>query len=62
MTFQGAHPLGAFIEYYEGEWIGAEATADLLRSELGVGQFAPLTSDAVRLEISTEMRAGGWPQ
>ena len=62
LVFQGAHPLGAFIEYYEGEWIGIEATSSLLRSELGVGEFAPLTSDAVQLEISAEMRAGGWPE
>ncbi|WP_299851337.1 YceI family protein [uncultured Roseovarius sp.] len=62
MTFQGTHPLGEFFDYYKGEWIGAEATTTLLRSELGVGKFAPLTSDVVELEISAEMRAGGWPQ
>lgn len=62
MTFQGTHPLGEFFDYYKGEWIGAEATTTLLRSELGVGKFAPLTSDLVELEISAEMRAGGWPE
>jgi hypothetical protein len=25
-----------------------------------VGMFAPITSDEVRLEISAELRAGGW--
>ncbi len=61
MTFMGPHPLGGFFDYYQGEWIGVEATSSLLRSEYGVGQFAPLTGDIVRLEISAEMRAGGWP-
>ena len=62
LTFQGTHPLGEFFDYYKGEWIGAEATTTLLRSDLGVGKFAPLTSDVVALEISAEMRAGGWPE
>lgn len=60
LTFMGAHPLGGFFDYYEGEWVGVEATGTMLRSEFGVGMFAPGTSDAVRLEISAEMRAGGW--
>ena len=62
MKFMGAHPLGGFFEYYEGEWVGVEATSTVLRSELGVGMFAPLTSDVVQLQISAEMRKGGWPQ
>ncbi len=61
-TFQGAHPMGGFFEYYEGTWLGAEATSTLLRTNHGVGQFAPLTSDEILLEISAEMRAGGWPE
>ena len=62
LTFMGAHPLAGAFDYYKGEWVGVEATADVLRSDLGVGLFAPLTSDAVQLEISAEMRAGGWPE
>lgn len=62
LVFQGEHPLGGFFDYYQGEWIGVEATSTLLRSEVGVGQFAPLTSDVVHLEISAEMRKGGWPE
>lgn len=60
LTFMGAHPLGGFFDYYQGEWVGVQATGNLLRSEYGVGMFAPATSDTVRLEISAEMRAGGW--
>ena len=62
LTFEGAHPLGEFFDYYKGEWLGAEAVSTLLRSDLGVGAFGPLTSDEVQLEISAEMRAGGWPE
>ncbi|WP_107497063.1 YceI family protein [Thalassobius sp. I31.1] len=61
MKFMGTHPLGGYFDFYQGEWIGVEATSSLLRSEYGVGLYAPLTSDVVRLEISAEMRAGGWP-
>lgn len=60
LTFQGQHPLGGFFEYYQGEWIAIEATGTLLRSDFGVGKFAPLTSDRIRLEIAAEMRQGGW--
>lgn len=60
LTFMGEHPLGGFFDYYQGDWVGVEANGTLLRSEYGVGMFAPGTSDTVRLEISAEMRAGGW--
>jgi len=62
LTFEGSHPLGGFFEYYEGTWLGAEATSTLLRTNHGVGLYAPITSDEILLEISAEMRAGGWPQ
>jgi len=61
-TFEGQHPLGGFFEYYEGTWLGAEATSTLLRTNHGVGLYAPITSDEILLEISAEMRSGGWPE
>lgn len=60
LTFMGAHPLAGFFDYYKGEWVGVEASSQLLRSDFGVGMFAPGTSDMVDLKISAEMRAGGW--
>lgn len=60
LLHKGKHPLGAFIPYYEGEWIGIRAEGSILRSEFGVGKFAPLTSDRIRLVINSEMKAGGW--
>ena len=60
MNHNGEHPMGGFVDYFKGEWIGVQGTGELLRSEYGVGQFAPVISDEVRLEISAEMRAGGW--
>ncbi|MGB0507873.1 MAG: YceI family protein [Pikeienuella sp.] len=60
LIHNGPHPLGQFIEYYEGDWIGVQGGGELLRSEFGVGMFAPLTSDRVRLAISAELKKGGW--
>jgi polyisoprenoid-binding protein YceI len=60
LNHNGPHPLGDFFDYYQGEWIGVQGTGDMLRSDYGVGMFAPVTSDEVRLEISAELRAGGW--
>ncbi len=60
LNHQGEHPMAQFFEYYEGEWVAVEAQGDLLRSTYDVGFGAPITSDHVRLEISAEMKAGGW--
>ncbi|UWP91564.1 YceI family protein [Aliiroseovarius crassostreae] len=62
LNHNGAHPLGEFVEFYQGEWIGVQGTGEMLRSDYGVGMFAPLTSDEVRLGISAELRKGGWPE
>lgn len=55
----GEHPLGQFIDYYKGEWVGVTATTTIIRSEWGLGYGAPITSDEVDLFISTEMKAAG---
>ncbi|KZK76257.1 Protein YceI [Pseudovibrio sp. W64] len=60
LKHNGPHPLGSYFDYYQGQWIGVEGKGAILRSDFGVGKFAPLTSDRVRLEISAEMREGGW--
>ena len=60
LVHEGPHPLGAFIPYYEGEWLGIRAKGTILRSDFGVGKFAPLTSDKIELVINSEMRLGGW--
>ena len=57
LTHLGAHPVGEFLpQYYGGDWMGVEATGTLIRSAFGIGFGAPLTSDHIRLEISTEMQ------
>ncbi len=64
MTFSlnhfGAHPLGGMMEYFEGEWLGVGGTGEVDRAALGLDTFAPMIAPIVRLEISAEMRAGGW--
>ncbi len=53
----GAHPVGQYLDYYKGQWLGVKATGKLTRSEWDVGFGAPLTSDEIRLEINSEMKA-----
>ncbi len=57
LLHMGEHPVGKFIDYYKGEWLGVKASGRLLRSEYGVGYAAPLTSDLIRIEIATELKA-----
>ena len=56
---QGEHPLGQFIDYFKGDWVGVTATGRIKRSEWGLGFGAPITSDEVDLFISTEMKKAG---
>jgi polyisoprenoid-binding protein YceI len=56
----GEHPVGQFFDYYKGEWLGLTATTTIKRSEFGVEAFIPVGSDEIQIEISSEMRAGGW--
>ncbi|MGB0158847.1 YceI family protein [Thalassovita mediterranea] len=44
----GTHPMAG------KEWAGFDATATVIRSEFGLGQFAPFVSDEVELQISIE--------
>lgn len=48
MNKSGAHPLAA------KPWMGFDATTTLLRSDFGVGGFAPAVSDEVQVMISIE--------
>lgn len=44
----GAHPMAG------KEWAGFDATATILRSDFGLGAFAPAVSDEVQVQISIE--------
>jgi polyisoprenoid-binding protein YceI len=48
MNQKGTHPMA------QREWIGFDATTSVLRSDFGVGAFAPAVSDEVQLQISIE--------
>lgn len=56
----GEHPVGQFFEAYQGNWIGFTAEAEIMRSEWGVDAFIPVGSDAIKIEINSEMREGGF--
>jgi polyisoprenoid-binding protein YceI len=44
----GTHPQA------QKDWAGFDATANLLRSDFGLGAFAPYVSDEVAVTISIE--------
>ena len=56
MPDETLEPLGQFIDYYKGEWVGVTATGSIVRSEWGLGFGAPITSDEVELFISAELK------
>jgi len=57
LLFEGIHPLGKFIpKYKDAKYTGFKATGQVLRSDFGLGAFAPLTSDRIVIEINTELR------
>ena len=60
LNHNGKHPLGKYFDHYKGQWVGVHGTGSLLRSDYGVGKYAPLTSDLVKINISAELREGGW--
>ena len=49
---RGTHPMT------QRPWLGLHATTSLLRSDFGVGAFAPAVSDEVEVEISIEAGQG----
>lgn len=56
----GEHPVGQFIEMYQGTWLGMTATTTINRSDWGMGAMIPVGSDEITIEINTEMKAGGF--
>lgn len=57
LVHMGEHPVGQYIDYYSGDWLGVRATGTLVRSQFDVGYGAPLTSDEIRLDINAELKA-----
>ncbi|MEO1676608.1 MAG: YceI family protein [Pseudomonadota bacterium] len=55
----GEHPVGAFFDFYQGEWLGFTATATINRSDWGLAAMIPVGSDELEIVINTEMKASG---
>lgn len=53
MNQTGEHPMA------KKPWAGFDATTTLLRSDFGLGQFAPFVSDEVEIIISVEAELAG---
>jgi len=54
MTHKGEHPLGKSIEYYQGEWVGIQATAEIDHQAFGVGAFS---TGPISITINSELKA-----
>ena len=55
MTHLGKHPLGEFIEYYQGDWVAFRATTEIDHQEFNVGSFS---TGPIAIVINTELKAG----
>lgn len=56
LNYVGDHPLGLTSENYKGAKVaGFSVRGQILRSEFGLGKYAPVTSDAIEISIETEM-------
>jgi polyisoprenoid-binding protein YceI len=51
MNKAGEHPMA------KAPWLGFDATASLLRSDFGVGNFAPFVGNEISIMISIEAQA-----
>jgi len=54
MTHHGEHPLGSAIDYYKGDWIAFNATAEIDHQAFEVGAFS---TGPISIEINTELKA-----
>ena len=54
MTLNGEHPLGKSFEYYQGEWVGIQATAEIDHQAFGVGA---ISTGPISITINSELKA-----
>ena len=54
LTLNGEHPLGKAIDYYKGDWIAVQATAEIDHQAFEVGQFS---TGPISITINSEMKA-----
>ena len=55
LTHRGEHPLGAFIDYYKGNWVAFSATTEIDHQAFNVGSFS---TGPISIKIVTEMKEG----
>ncbi len=54
MTHKGAHPVAAYISYYQGSWVAFKATTEINHRAFNVGSFS---TGPIEIEINTELKA-----
>lgn len=52
----GKHPMGEFIDFFKGEWVGVRATGTLERSDFKIDKYVPLISNTLNFSINAEMK------
>jgi polyisoprenoid-binding protein YceI len=57
LVFADEHPLSALVDHYKSaHYATFSARTEILRSDFGVGLYAPLTSDEIEIVIEAEFR------
>ena len=54
----GENPVGQFLDYYKGQWVGVTASTTITRSDWGINYGVPMFSDQIEILINAEMKAG----
>jgi len=54
LTLNGEHPVAKSIDYYKGEWVAFQATAEIDHQAFEVGGFS---TGPIAITINTEMKA-----
>jgi len=52
----GENPVGQFIDFYKGTWMGITATTEVPRSQVGLGAFEGIGSEMVTVTINAELK------
>ncbi len=54
LTHKGAHPVGAYISHYNGQWVAFKATTEINHRAFKVGSYS---TGPIAIEINTELKA-----
>lgn len=53
LTHRGPHPIGAFLDYYRGDWVAFTASTEIDHQDFGVGS---ISTGPITITVVTEMK------